>query len=133
MEAFITFTVITSMSPEIDFLDSVTFSSTVNHFITFVLCVVWLSRLCTMRYCFPHSDAFFYRCQSTLNPIGPPQDTPRIQNCHLVALEGCEGLISWHKKHICFLLCFPHLRSIGALGTISFALFVEFYIRFVNL
>lgn len=37
MDVFITFTVITSMSPAIDFLDSIMFSS---HFITYVISVL---------------------------------------------------------------------------------------------
>lgn len=40
MDVFITFTVITSMSPGIDFLDSVAFPSTVNRSNTFVISVV---------------------------------------------------------------------------------------------
>lgn len=40
VDVFITFTVITSMKPGIDFLDSVAFPSTVNRSVTFVISVV---------------------------------------------------------------------------------------------
>lgn len=48
MAVFIKFSVITSMRPVMDFLDSIAFSSTWNDFIALFISVVWLSRVCAV-------------------------------------------------------------------------------------